>query len=149
MRKYILIYISVAREQLGKHVPAKKNSWPTIGKWLSIASQRAVNKFRQQQRPCFLCGPCRAYIRSSEDCSEGFSSGRRRWRQFSSWLFVCHRNGSLESVITNCSYDVWNYPINRVIKSGTHHLLSRYQDTRDNIYILERLNQGRWDIRIV
>jgi hypothetical protein len=36
-------------------------------------------------------------------------------------------------VITNCSYDVWNYPINRVIKSGTHYLLSRYQDTRDNI----------------
>jgi hypothetical protein len=24
--------ISIAREQLGKHIPAKKNSWQTIGK---------------------------------------------------------------------------------------------------------------------
>jgi hypothetical protein len=31
----------VAREQLGKQVPAKKNSWPTIGKVLSIARQRS------------------------------------------------------------------------------------------------------------
>jgi hypothetical protein len=38
-------YISIAREQLGKHVPVKKNSWPTIGK---VARQRAVNKFQQQ-----------------------------------------------------------------------------------------------------
>jgi hypothetical protein len=44
----IVTCISIAREQLGKHVPAKKNSWPTIGKGLSIARQRAVNKFRQQ-----------------------------------------------------------------------------------------------------
>jgi hypothetical protein len=47
-------------------------------------------------------------------------------------LIVCHRNINLENVITNCSY-MWNYSINRVIKSGTHYLLSRYQDTRDNI----------------
>jgi hypothetical protein len=40
--------ISDAREQIGKHVPAKKNSWPTKGKGISIARQRAVNKFRQQ-----------------------------------------------------------------------------------------------------
>jgi hypothetical protein len=38
-----VIYISVARKQLGKHVPAKKNSWPTIGKGLSIASKGPVN----------------------------------------------------------------------------------------------------------
>jgi hypothetical protein len=48
-------------------------------------------------------------------------------------VFVCHRHSNLESVITNCTYDVWNYPINRVIKSGTHYLLSRYQDKSDNI----------------
>jgi hypothetical protein len=41
----IVISVSVAREQVGKHVPAKKNSWPTIGKGLSIARQRAVNEF--------------------------------------------------------------------------------------------------------
>jgi hypothetical protein len=39
----IVTSISVAREQLGKHVPAKKNSWSTIGKGLSIARQRTVN----------------------------------------------------------------------------------------------------------
>jgi hypothetical protein len=42
---YIVTCISVAREQLGKHLPAKKNCWPTIGKVLSIDRQRAVNKF--------------------------------------------------------------------------------------------------------
>jgi hypothetical protein len=47
-------------------------------------------------------------------------------------LFVCHRYSSLESVIMNCSYDVWNYPINGIIRSRTHYLQSRYQDTRDN-----------------
>jgi hypothetical protein len=46
--KYIVTCISVAREQLGKYVAAKKNSWPTIGKGLSIARQLPVNKFRQQ-----------------------------------------------------------------------------------------------------
>jgi hypothetical protein len=46
--KYIVTCISVASEQLGKHVPENKNSWQTIGKGLSIARQRAVNKFRQQ-----------------------------------------------------------------------------------------------------
>jgi hypothetical protein len=44
----IVTCISVAREQLGTYVPPKKNSWPTIGKGLSIARQRAVNKFCQQ-----------------------------------------------------------------------------------------------------
>jgi hypothetical protein len=39
---------SIGREQLGKHVPAKKNSWPTIGKEISIARQRAVNMFHQE-----------------------------------------------------------------------------------------------------
>jgi hypothetical protein len=29
-------------------VPAKKNSWPTISKGLSIARQWAVNKLRQK-----------------------------------------------------------------------------------------------------
>jgi hypothetical protein len=42
--KYIVTCISVAREQLGKHVPAKKNSWPTIGKGLSIARQRTCEQ---------------------------------------------------------------------------------------------------------
>jgi hypothetical protein len=45
--EYIVTCISVAREQVGTHVPAKKNFWSTIGKGLSIARQRAVNKFRQ------------------------------------------------------------------------------------------------------
>jgi hypothetical protein len=35
--KLIVTCICVAREQLGKHVPAKKNSWPTTGKGLSMA----------------------------------------------------------------------------------------------------------------
>jgi hypothetical protein len=39
----------------------------------------------------------------------------------------------IKSVVTNCSYDVWNYPINRVIQSGTNHFSSRYQDTRDSM----------------
>jgi hypothetical protein len=38
--------ISVVREQLGKHVPTKKNSWPTIGEGLSIVRQRAVNNLQ-------------------------------------------------------------------------------------------------------
>jgi hypothetical protein len=45
---YIVTCISVARKQLGKHILVKKNSWPKIDKGLSIAKQRAVNKFRQQ-----------------------------------------------------------------------------------------------------
>jgi hypothetical protein len=44
----IVTCISVAREELGKHVPEKKNSWPTRGKGLSIARQRAVNKLLQK-----------------------------------------------------------------------------------------------------
>jgi hypothetical protein len=36
---HIVTFISVAREQLGKHIPVKKNSWPAIGKGLSIARQ--------------------------------------------------------------------------------------------------------------
>jgi hypothetical protein len=44
---YVVTCIFVAWEQLGKHVPVKKNSWPTIGKGLSIARQREVNKFSQ------------------------------------------------------------------------------------------------------
>jgi hypothetical protein len=77
--KHIATCISVAREELRKYVLAKKNPWPTIGKGppiarqqtcknfqlgalqqyqTSIASQRAVNMFLQQQKPCFLCGPC-------------------------------------------------------------------------------------------
>jgi hypothetical protein len=75
---HIVTCISVAREQLGKHVPAKKNSWPTIGKLLFIARQRAVNKFRQQCRPCLLCVPCRAHIRSSEDSSKRFTATERK-----------------------------------------------------------------------
>jgi hypothetical protein len=31
-RENIVTCISIAREQLGKHLPAKKNSWLTIGK---------------------------------------------------------------------------------------------------------------------
>jgi hypothetical protein len=59
---FIATCISVAREQLSKHVPAKKYSWPTTGKGISIAKQRAVIKFHQQQTLCFLCGPCLDYI---------------------------------------------------------------------------------------
>jgi hypothetical protein len=59
-------------------------------------------------------------------------------------LLVCHSYSNLESVITNCSYDVWNYPINRVIKSGTHYLLSRYQDTRDNTKYVGYLKMILW-----
>jgi hypothetical protein len=44
----VVTFIFVAREQLGKDAPAKKNSWPTIRNGLSIARQRAVNKFHQQ-----------------------------------------------------------------------------------------------------
>jgi hypothetical protein len=36
--------IAVAREQLGKHVPAKKKSWPTTGKGLSIARQQTCKQ---------------------------------------------------------------------------------------------------------
>jgi hypothetical protein len=39
----IVTCISFAREQLGKHVPAKKNSWPKIDKGLSVTRQRSVN----------------------------------------------------------------------------------------------------------
>jgi hypothetical protein len=35
-RENIVTCISVARKQLGKHVPVKKNSWPTTRKGLSI-----------------------------------------------------------------------------------------------------------------
>jgi hypothetical protein len=81
---------------------------------------------------CFLCGPCRAYIRSSEDVVQGSSVVDVLTLRVLQ-LFVCHRHSN-RSVITNCSYDVWNYQINRVIKSGTHYLLSRYQDTRNSIF---------------
>jgi hypothetical protein len=87
----IVIRISVAREKLRKHVPAKKNSWPrtkgfplsgngTVNNFqlgslqkyqTSISRQRAVNKFRQQYRPCFLCGPCGGYI------ERGLQNGRK------------------------------------------------------------------------
>jgi hypothetical protein len=43
-RENIVTCISVAREQLAKHVPAKKNSWPAIGKGLSIARQRTCKQ---------------------------------------------------------------------------------------------------------
>jgi hypothetical protein len=43
--KTIVTCISVTREQLGKHVPVKKNSWPTIGKEISIARQRTGKLF--------------------------------------------------------------------------------------------------------
>jgi hypothetical protein len=66
----------VAKEQLRKHVPAKKNSWSTIGKGLSIARQRAVNKFCKQCRPCFVCGRCPSYIRKNDDCSTGLTGPR-------------------------------------------------------------------------
>jgi hypothetical protein len=40
--------VSVAREQIGKHVTAKINSLPPTGKGISIARQLAVNKFGPQ-----------------------------------------------------------------------------------------------------
>jgi hypothetical protein len=40
----IITCMSVAREQLGKHVPERKNSWPTTGKELSIAKQRTCKQ---------------------------------------------------------------------------------------------------------
>jgi hypothetical protein len=58
----VVTCVSVAKEQLGKHVSAKKNSWPTLGKGFSIVRQRTENKFRQHQGPCFLRGSCRGYI---------------------------------------------------------------------------------------
>jgi hypothetical protein len=39
----IVTCISVAREQLGKHVPAKTNSWPTIGKVFPILGNEILN----------------------------------------------------------------------------------------------------------
>jgi hypothetical protein len=36
----IVTCISVAREQLGKHLPAKTNSWSEVDKELSVARQR-------------------------------------------------------------------------------------------------------------
>jgi hypothetical protein len=41
---YAVTCITVAREQLSKHVLAKKISWPTIGKGLSIARQRTYKQ---------------------------------------------------------------------------------------------------------
>jgi hypothetical protein len=35
--------ISVAREQLDKHIPAKTNSWPTIGKAFPLLGNEIVN----------------------------------------------------------------------------------------------------------
>jgi hypothetical protein len=67
-------------------------------------------------------------------------SGRRHSSQFNSWcvnpesvIIVCHRYWNRESVITNCSYDVWNYQTNWAIKFGTRYLLLCCQDTRDNM----------------
>jgi hypothetical protein len=48
----IVICLSVARERLANHVPEKKIFWSSIGKMFSIVKQGAVNKFRQQLRPC-------------------------------------------------------------------------------------------------
>jgi hypothetical protein len=66
------------------------------------------------------------------------SPARHHSRKFNSWcinlevvIIVCVID--LECVLMNCSYDVWNYPMNRVIKSRTHYLLSRYLDTCDNM----------------
>jgi hypothetical protein len=39
----IVTCISVAREQLGKHVPAKTNTWPTIGKVFLLLGNEIVN----------------------------------------------------------------------------------------------------------
>jgi hypothetical protein len=41
---HIVTCISVAREQQGKHIAAKKNSWPKTGKGLSIVKQRACKQ---------------------------------------------------------------------------------------------------------
>jgi hypothetical protein len=51
-------------------------------------------------------------------------------------IVVCHRYSYHESIIMNSNYDMWNYPINWVIKCGTHYLLSCYQDTCDSTFIL-------------
>jgi hypothetical protein len=65
--------MSVAREPVGKHVPAKKNSWRTIGKGLSIARQRAVTSFvNNSGRAFYVVRAEPIHIRSSENCSKGF-----------------------------------------------------------------------------
>jgi hypothetical protein len=59
------------------------------------------------------------------------------------WLICVTDSSDLRSVITNCSYDAWNYPINRIFKSGTHYLLERYQDTRDSIHFVNKFTNSR------
>jgi hypothetical protein len=66
----IVTCISVVREKLGKNAPEEKNSWPTIGKGIPIARQRAVTSF--VNNTCRVFYVVRAYIRSSGDCSRGF-----------------------------------------------------------------------------
>jgi hypothetical protein len=41
--EYIVACTSVAREQLGKHIPTKTNSWPTRGKVFPLLGNEIVN----------------------------------------------------------------------------------------------------------
>jgi hypothetical protein len=56
------IYISVAMDQIGKHVPAKANSWLIIGKVFSLPGKAAINIHPQQWETVFLWGPCKGVI---------------------------------------------------------------------------------------
>jgi hypothetical protein len=86
--------------------------WPSIAIWLTLTCKREYSRIHQ------------------EDIVQGSSIVDVLTLR----VFMCHRYSNLESVMMNCSFDMWNYPINWIIKSGTHYLLSRYQDTRDNMY---------------
>jgi hypothetical protein len=66
--KHIVTCISIARQRLGKHIPVKRTRATDVR---PLLDNDTVNKPPQQERGCFLRGPCRGVIKGqSEDATE-------------------------------------------------------------------------------
>jgi hypothetical protein len=88
----IVTYRSIARQRLGKHIPAGANA---RNNWTSAAMQRVIKQvFSTRERLCFLRGPFRGVIKGQR---KSFELVVRSWQSSVEeefiWMICCQELG--------------------------------------------------------